>query len=252
MHAVLRVLRAGLDPELLHRIGKRQRQVQAVVRVVVHRAVEQVRHAERLAAGDRDAAARACRLAARPGLPVSTARAGEHDRALPTLRPSSGSASTASLSMTAPIAGLRVSTSGAAASTVTVSSSAPSAAHRDHRIAVDLQDDAGLHVGPESRQRRFEAIRVRSAGSAACTIQSRRSPPSRRKPVSVCVSRHRHARQRASACIDDGAVDLRRRRGLRRCGPERREGSECANEQYAGDGVIAISPSGEGERRWGR
>ena len=42
------------------------------------------------------------------------------------LRPSSGSASTASLSMTPPIAGLRVSTSGAEASTDTVSSRLPS------------------------------------------------------------------------------------------------------------------------------
>ncbi len=55
VEAVLRVLRAGLDAELLQRVGERQRQVEVVVGVVVQRAVEHVGDAERLAAGHRDA-----------------------------------------------------------------------------------------------------------------------------------------------------------------------------------------------------
>ena len=47
VHAVVGVRRARLEPELLQRVGKRQRQVQVVVRVVVRGAVEQIGHAER-------------------------------------------------------------------------------------------------------------------------------------------------------------------------------------------------------------
>ena len=53
VHAVLGGEPARRDAEFLQRIGKRQRHVQVVVRVVVHRAVEQVRHAEWQAAGHR-------------------------------------------------------------------------------------------------------------------------------------------------------------------------------------------------------
>jgi hypothetical protein len=54
MHAVLRGQAAGGYLELLQRIRKRERHVQVVVVVVVHRAVERVRHARAHAAGNRD------------------------------------------------------------------------------------------------------------------------------------------------------------------------------------------------------
>ena len=50
VHAVLRVLRTGLHLEFLQCIRKRQRHVEAVVGVVVQRAVKQVGDAKRLAA----------------------------------------------------------------------------------------------------------------------------------------------------------------------------------------------------------
>ena len=55
VHPVLGVEPARRDAELLQRVREGERQVQVVLRVVVHGAVEQVRHAEGLAAGDRDA-----------------------------------------------------------------------------------------------------------------------------------------------------------------------------------------------------
>ncbi len=56
LDTVLRVLRAGLDAELLHRVWKWQRQVDAVVPVVMHGAIQEVLHAELLPSCDRDAA----------------------------------------------------------------------------------------------------------------------------------------------------------------------------------------------------
>ena len=112
LESVLRVLRARLYAELLHGVGERQGQVHAVIDVVVQRTVEEVCHAELLASGDGDPTA--LREAPARGFPVSTA-APAIMTSITGFRPSSGSASTCSLSMTAPIAGLRVSTSGAAA-----------------------------------------------------------------------------------------------------------------------------------------
>ena len=43
MHSILRHERAGLDFEFLHGIWEWERQVQSVVWIVVHRAVEQIR-----------------------------------------------------------------------------------------------------------------------------------------------------------------------------------------------------------------
>ena len=52
--AVARRQRAGLDLELLQRVGERRRQVQVVERIVVGAAVHDVGDAVGLAAGDRD------------------------------------------------------------------------------------------------------------------------------------------------------------------------------------------------------
>ena len=52
--AVARRQRAGLDLELLQRVGERRRQVQVVERIVVRAAVHDVGDAVGLAAGDRD------------------------------------------------------------------------------------------------------------------------------------------------------------------------------------------------------
>ena len=52
--AVARRQRAGLDLELLQRVGKRRRQVQVVERIVVRAAVHDVGDAVGLPAGDRD------------------------------------------------------------------------------------------------------------------------------------------------------------------------------------------------------
>src|SRR5215208_3722797 len=52
VHTVLCGETARRDPELLERVRERQRQVRVVLRVVMHRAVEQVGDAERKAAGD--------------------------------------------------------------------------------------------------------------------------------------------------------------------------------------------------------
>ena len=76
-----------------------------------------------------------------------------------TLRPSSGSASTASLSMTAPIAGLRVSTSGVAASTETVSSSAPICSFTGITDCCSPAARFRFARRLEAGKRRFEAIR---------------------------------------------------------------------------------------------
>ena len=52
MVPILRRQRAGLDFEFLERIGKGQRQIQVVIRIVVRCAIEQVRHAVRQTAGN--------------------------------------------------------------------------------------------------------------------------------------------------------------------------------------------------------
>ena len=53
MHAVLRRQRAGFRPELLKRIGERQRKIQVVVRIVVRGSIQDVRDTEGQPAGHR-------------------------------------------------------------------------------------------------------------------------------------------------------------------------------------------------------
>ena len=96
---------------------------------------------------------------------------------------------------------------------------------RERRIRADLQHDAGLHVGAESLERRFEPVRDRPAGSAARTSRSRRSPPFASAGVGLGDG-DRDAGQRQSSLVSNGAVHLRGRRGLRRRGRVKRpEGS---------------------------
>ena len=57
----------------------------------------------------------------------------------------------------------------------------------DHRVAVDLQDDSGLHIRSESRQRRFQTIRAQrkirqNVGSGFICYGGSADP------VSVCVA----------------------------------------------------------------
>ena len=113
VHAVLRRHRARLGAELLQRIGERQRQVQVVVRVVVHRAVEDIGDAERQPARQR------VRLAALlpPMLRLVAlscgcgTAAGSSAIRSAGLRPLSGSSTMRLLSITWPTPRLRVSTS---------------------------------------------------------------------------------------------------------------------------------------------
>ena len=78
---------------------------------------------------------------------------------------------------------------------------------RDHRIAVDLQHDAGLHVGAEAGERRFEAIRSnRQVRQRVGTGDIGDGLPAK---AGVCLERgDGDARQRSAAFIDDGSVDL--------------------------------------------
>ena len=192
--------------------GKRQRQVQIVVRVVVRRAVEHVRHAERQSAGH----------ASRPGRPAAAhAAAGRvqrrlrHDAGRNCIR-SAGVASVQRqvqirlLSITWPTPSLPVSMSGDSPVTVIVLGHRPERqGDGDVRSAVDLQDDIGLHVGLESRQHHLE------------TIRTDREPGNRERPVRVgddvaletgvgLRDGDVGARQDAAARISHGAADLGR------------------------------------------
>ena len=166
--------------------------------------------AEAQPAGDRDvdAAREVVRGDARARVwtaaPASTIRS-------VTCRPCSGSSTIRSCSTTSLMPALRTSTSGAAASTETVSSRfpTPSAALITGRGA-DLQHDAGLHVGAESLQRHFQPVRtgrqvrhhvgagvVGDDGSGESGVGLRRG--------------HGDAGQHRAAFIGHAAVQLRRR-----------------------------------------
>ena len=160
MHAVLRRQRAGFRLEFLQRVGERQRQVQVVARVVVHRAIEHVAHAERQPAGQRIGlgAAAAAHGAAREGLHL-------RHRRRQILQQVGGVASVQRQvedplvvhhladAEAARLDHLRVGLDGDGFGDL-----AERQGDRHDRVAVHLQHDARLHGGPEPLQRHFELV----------------------------------------------------------------------------------------------
>ena len=109
------------------------------------------------------------------GLPVSTAPPARMMSAAG-LRPSSGIASTCSLVMTWPTAGLRVSTSGADASTETVSSRLPSSNFTGTTgLLLTCSTTPGLGERAEAGERRFDPIRPDWQVQQRIRTRSRRS-----------------------------------------------------------------------------
>ena len=130
------------------------------------------------------------------------------------------------LSTTELMPALRTSTSGAAASTVTDSSSRANAEHRiDRRRRAHLQHDARLPVGPESLKRHLELVRP----GRKVRQQVAAGPIGHGRPNEARVGlRHGdgHARQHAAAFIANRAAQLRRR--LRPGGAGGQQKDQCA------------------------
>ena len=101
--------------------------------------------------------------------------------------------------------------------------------HGNHRVAVDLQDDAGLRVGAEARERRFEAIRPERQVQSARTTPVSSVTTSRRKPVSVWIAVTVTPGSTPPLESTDGAVDLGG--GLR----QRIGGTQEKNQHDAGE-----------------
>ena len=185
MHPVLRAETASCDAELLQRVRERHRQIHVVLGIVVHRAVKEIGHAERQAAGDRNAhAAGMLRVVA---MPVCTAAPARTIRSV-TWRPWSGSSTIRSFSTTSLIPALRTSTIGAAASTDDrLLEVADGQRCVDRRCRADLQNDTGLHVRAESLQR--TSNRYGPVGMFGITHAPSPSVATvRMNPVSVCVA----------------------------------------------------------------
>ena len=155
-YAVLRVLRAGLYLEFLQRIRKRQRHVEAVVGVVVQRAVEQIGDAKGLAAGNRDAAARR-HAAAAAGARVGRS-AGERNQRHRATAFKRQRIDLFSGDCRANRGVARLDQRRRRFDRNGLLEAAQLHLHEDDRIAADLEDDAGLREGAESRQRGFDAI----------------------------------------------------------------------------------------------
>ena len=159
--AILRLESAGLDFKLLQRIGKRHRQIQIVVRIVVIAAIKVICQTVRLAACDRDNCRRiipAARIQGAIGAGSSNSRKKhqlgnltaierqlQHTRIVDDLPdPCIPRLDQCSIRLNLNLLG----------------HPAYVEANVDHGIAVDLQHDSGLYVGAESRQARLETIRT--------------------------------------------------------------------------------------------
>ena len=205
LHAVLRVLRAGLHADFLHRIGKRQRQVDAVVPVVVHRTVEEVLHAELLTARDRDAAA----LSQAParGIAGIDGTASQDDERGDVAALERQRLDGLVVDDCADRGVARLDERRGRFDGHRFLERANLELHRDHRIAVHLQHDSRLHVGPEARERHFEAIR--SDRQVRQRVRARDVGHGVPAEAGVGLqSGDRDAWQDAAAVIDDGSVDL--------------------------------------------
>jgi hypothetical protein len=86
---------------------------------------------------------------------------------------------------------------------------------RDHRVAIDLQHDAGLCVGSETLEAWRPGGRVRAAGSGASTIRFASVTASRRTPVPMCDAVTVTPGRMATAGVRHRAVDLCGRLGPR-------------------------------------
>ena len=190
VRAILRRHRARLGAEFLHGIGERQRQVQVVVRVVVHRAVEDPGHAERQAAGQRIrlAAVAAAHAAARRVELWLRHRSGKQRQQIGRIAAVQRQLHDALVvhhladAEVARLDRLRVGSDGNG-----FLYGAKLQRHRHVRIAVDLQHDAGLDGRAEPLQRDIETIGPdREAGRR--NKPSASETTSRLKPVSVCVA----------------------------------------------------------------
>ena len=203
MVAVPRRQRAGLDLELLQRIGERRRQVQVVERIVVGPAVHDVGDAVGLAAGDRDGDGRdsSCSCSGRR-LGADVARP---DRKISSVawRPFSGISMTCWLSITWPTPVDRVSTVAALAATVTCSPTLPTASATSMvGFGVDLQDDALLHVGVEPLQDDLQRVRADRQVRKHIGAVGAREHRADRAGVGL-GDRHLDARQHAAARVLD-------------------------------------------------
>jgi hypothetical protein len=100
----------------------------------------------------------------------------------------------------------------------------------DRRRRADLQDDAGLHVGAESLQRHFQAVRAR--GQVRQRIAARTVGDRRARETGVGL-RHRDAdaRQHGAAFIGNATVQLGGR--LCRCGRGCQKRNRRADENNA-------------------
>ena len=191
MRAVLRRHRARLGAELLHRIRERQRQIQVVIRVVVHRAVEDPRDAERQAAGQRIGLTAAAAAHAAAGRIVLRLRHGRGEQRQQVRRVASVERQLEDAFVLHHLADakrarldrLRVGGDGDG-----FLDCAELEDDRDIRIAIHLQDDAGLDRSAESLKRHLETIRPDREVPGRRTGRRSSDTASRLKPVSVCVA----------------------------------------------------------------
>ena len=185
--------------------GKRQRQVDAVVPVVVHRAVEQILHAELLAAGDRDAAA-LCQAAARRIAGVHRTASQDDERGdVATLERQRLDGLVVDDCSDRRVA--RFDERRGRLHRHCFLERAELQLHGDHRIAVHLQHDSGLHVGAEAGERGFEAIRSnRQVGQRVRARDVGDGIPAKAGVRLDCGDRD--TRQRSATFVNDGPVDL--------------------------------------------
>ena len=232
MVAVLRRQRIRFDLELLHRVRERQRQAQAVHRLVVRAAVERVGHPRRQAAGDDDGGVR---IAAYAGVhDVAARRIG---RALAAGRQTCLEHELLELTAVQRQLEHLLVRDHLADAGIPRLDERRGALHRDRlgelselqrdverRIRIHLQDDAGLNEFAEALQLRIEAV-----GANRQVLQDVGT-----RLVAHCGAheagfglrdRDGDARKDRAALIADGAVDLCRGDRLRP-GGRRREKNE--------------------------
>ena len=156
-HAVLGVGAARGDAELLHRVGKRQRETGSVLGVVVQRAVQQIRHTERQPAGDGDVHATLEAAVVRPSHVDRGARLEDQVGDLASLQRQLDNALL--LDDLADACALRVHERRRRLDGNRLGQLAQSKGDVDRRRRGHLQDDARLDIGAEAREHDLEPVR---------------------------------------------------------------------------------------------
>jgi hypothetical protein len=208
LHAVGRREAARGDFDLLQCVGKRQRKVGPVVRVVVHGAVERVGQRERLSARDRDSRAARHALVARYADLSGPAAQRNQVGDLPAVQRQLENSRV--LDHLAHARTARLHHRGVGLDRHALSELTDLEDDVDDRARVDLQHDPGLREGSKARQGHFQAIgaerKIRQDVRARFICDAAADDTGLR----LCRS-DRHTRQDSARLVRDPAADLRRR-----------------------------------------